>query len=255
MGDYVHLHVHSHYSLLDGLGKLDAMLEHVKGLGMDSLALTDHGVMYGTVEFVKLAEKAGIKPIIGMEGYLAPNGHTQKRGRVDANPRHITLLSQNEAGYKNLIKLSTTAHLQGYYYKPRLDYDLLQKHQEGLIVLSGCLNGDIPRAILENRLDDARKLVEWHLEVFGRDRFFIEVQHHPHIQDQNTVNQALVDLAKEYKVGLVATGDSHYVRPDDAQAHDVLLCVQTGRTVNDKDRMSMLDEDFSIKTPTEVKEA
>ncbi|MDZ4225716.1 MAG: DNA polymerase III subunit alpha [Candidatus Andersenbacteria bacterium] len=255
MSDFTHLHVHSHYSLLDGLGKLDQLLARTKELGMDSLALTDHGVMYGVIEFVKTAQAYNIKPIIGVEAYLAPNGHKQRRGRMDASPRHITLLAQNTAGYKNLIQLTTQAHLHGYYYKPRIDYDLLAKHSEGLIVLSGCLNGDIAKAIVEKRNDDAERLMEWNLEIFGKERFYLEVQHHASIEEQNIANQGLISLAKKFNVHLVATSDVHYVNADDAEAQDVLLCVQTGRTVNEKDRLSMLGENFSLKPPQEIKEA
>ncbi|OGY31526.1 MAG: DNA polymerase III subunit alpha [Candidatus Andersenbacteria bacterium RIFCSPHIGHO2_01_FULL_46_36] len=255
MNDFTHLHTHSHYSLLDGLGKIDALVNRTKELGMNSLAITDHGSMYGVIEFVQTAQAAGIKPIIGMEGYLAPKGHENKRGKVDANPRHISLIATSPVGYKNLIQLSTTAFLKGYYYKPRIDYDLLEKHADGLVVLSGCLNGDIPKAIMENRPDDAKKLIEWHIELFGKDHFYLEVQDHPHIPDQIKLNALLVEYAKKYNVGLVATSDSHYIHPEDAEAQDVLICVQTGRTVQEKDRMCMLDEDFSLKSPQEVKEA
>lgn len=255
MNDFTHLHVHSHYSLLDGLGKIDALVARTKELGMNSLAITDHGSMYGVIEFVQTAQAAGIKPIIGMEGYLAPNGHENKRGKIDASPRHISLIATNPVGYKNLIQLSTTAFLKGYYYKPRIDYDLLEKYSEGLVVLSGCLNGDIPKAVMEKRPDDAKKLIEWHLERLGKDRFYLEVQDHPHIPDQIKLNAQLIELAKKYKVNIVATADTHYIHPEDAEAQDVLICVQTGTTVQEKDRMCMLDEDFSLKSPQEVKEA
>src|SRR3989344_1845185 len=255
MNDFTHLHVHSHYSLLDGLGKIDALVARTKELGMNSLAITDHGAMYAAIEFVQAAQEAGIKPIIGMEGYLAPNGHENKRGKIDANPRHISLIASNNAGYKNLMQLSTKAFLQGYYYKPRIDYALLEEYSDGLIVLSGCLNGDIPKAVMENREEDAKRLMEWHIEHFGKDRFYLEVQDHPNIPDQIKLNAKLIALAKKYNVGLVATADSHYIHPEDAAAQDVLICVQTGRTVDEKDRMCMLDEDFSLKSPQEVKEA
>ncbi|HSX25128.1 MAG TPA: DNA polymerase III subunit alpha [Candidatus Andersenbacteria bacterium] len=230
-------------------------MARTKELGMNSLAITDHGAMYAAIEFVQAAQAAGIKPIIGMEGYLAPKGHENKRGKIDANPRHISLIASNDTGYKNLMQLSTKAFLEGYYYKPRIDYELLEQHSEGLIVLSGCLNGDIPKAIMENRPDDAKKLLEWHIEHFGKDRFYLEVQDHPHIPDQIKLNAGLIELAKKYNVGLVATADSHYIHPEDAEAQDVLICVQTGTTVDEKDRMCMLDEDFSLKSPQEVKEA
>ncbi|MBI3421118.1 MAG: DNA polymerase III subunit alpha [Candidatus Sungbacteria bacterium] len=255
MSDFTHLHIHSHYSLLDGLGKIDDLVTRTKELGMNAIAVTDHGAMYGIIEFIQTANDAGIKPIIGLEAYVAPKGHDNKRGKVDANPRHLTILAQNNQGYKNLIKLSTISHLHGYYYKPRIDYPLLEQYNEGLIVLSGCLNGDISKAIIEKRAEDAAKLVEWHLNLFGRDRFYLEVQHHPNLTEQIHLNEALVKLSKQYKIGLVATADSHYIHPEDAQAQDVLICVQTGKEVQDKDRLCMLGEDFSLKSQEEVKEA
>lgn len=254
MNDFTHLHVHSHYSLLDGLGKIDALVARTKELGMNSIAITDHGAMYGIIEFVQAAQEAGIKPIIGMEGYLAPNGHENKRGKIDANPRHISLIAMNEKGYKNLIQLSTHAFLKGYYYKPRIDYPLLEKYSEGLVVLSGCLNGDISKAIIEKRPDDAKRLLEWHIERFGKDRFYLEVQDHPHIPEQIRLNGELIKYSKQYNIGLVATSDSHYIHPDDAHAQDVLVCVQTGKTVQDTDRLKMTDEDYSLKSPQELKE-
>lgn len=255
MSDFTHLHVHSHYSLLDGLGKIKPLLARAKELGMNAIALTDHGNMYGVVDLIKSAKEIGIKPIIGMEAYLAPNGHQNRRGKIDADPRHLTLLAQNNTGYKNLIKLSTRAHLEGYYYKPRIDYDVLQEHSEGLIVLSGCINSDLSRAILEKRPDDARRIIEWHLEIFGRDRYYFEVQDHPNLFSQKIVNQALIDLGNRHKVGLAATADTHYIHADDATAHDVLICVQTGTTVGETDRLSMLSDDFSLAAPAALKEA
>lgn len=249
MSDFTHLHFHSHYSLLDGLGKIDDVVERAKELGMDSIAITDHGAMYGAIDFYEAATKAGVKPIIGLETYMAPEGHLERKGK----PRHLTLIAQNNVGYKNLIKLTTEAHLHGYYYKPRIDYELLEQHSDGLIVLSGCLNGDLAKAITERRPDDAKKIIEWHLNVFGKDRYYLELQHHPNIKEQGILNDALIDLSKKYKVPIVATCDSHYIRPEDAHAHDVLICVQTGKTVQDSDRMSMVDEDFSMKSPEEVK--
>lgn len=254
MSDFTHLHVHSHYSLLDGLSKVESLVAKAKELGMNSLAITDHGVMYGAIEFFQTAQKAGVKPIIGVEVYVAPKGHTNKRGRIDADPRHLTLLAQNNAGYQHLITLTTQAHLKGFYYKPRIDYELLEQHSEGLVVLSGCINGDIPQAILSRNKDEVARLIEWHVATFGRERFYFEVQHHPTLREQNIINEALFDLSKKYNVGLVATADSHYLLSTDAEAQDVLICVQTGKKVQDKDRLSMLGEDFSLKGPDELKE-
>ncbi len=255
MSDFAHLHVHSHYSLLDGLGKVPAILNKAKEYGMKSIALTDHGVMYGIIEFVRLAKEMNIKPIIGVEAYLAPNGHEKKRGKIDTNPRHVTLLAKDNTGYNNLVELNTKAHLKGYYYKPRIDYGLLEEYNEGLIVLSGCMNGDIPKAIINKKHDDVEKRIKWYLDVFGRDRFYLEVQHHPNINEQVIVNEGLIKLSKKHDLNLVATSDTHYVNPEDAEAQDVLLCVQTGKMVQDKGRMCMLGENFSLKSPEEMKEA
>ena len=255
MNNFTHLHVHSHYSLLDGLGKIDALLKRAKELGMNSIALTDHGAMYGIIELVQTAKKYDIKPIVGMEAYLAPEGSDKKRGKIDSSPRHLTLLAQNNEGYKNLMKLSTEAFLHGYYYKPRIDYDLLKEYSKGLIILSGCMNADIPKAIQEKRDEDVERLVQWHLDVFGRDRFYLEVQNHENIPAQGLLNEKLITLSKKHDIGLVATADVHYIDPEDASAQDVLLCVQTGKTVDDTNRMSMLDEDFSLKSPEMMQEA
>lgn len=252
MPDFTHLHVHSHYSLLDGLGKIEPLLQRAKDLNMSSLALTDHGVMYGVIEFFRTAGKVGIKPIIGVEAYLAPEGNQQKRGKIDSHPRHLTLLARNNIGYKNLVALTTAAHLQGYYYKPRIDYDLLTKHHEGLIILSGCLNSDISKAIVEERSADAERLIEWHLELMGREHFYLEVQHHASIPEQGQLNQALLQYAKKYNLHVVATNDTHYINAEDAQAQDVLLCVQTGKQVSDTNRMNMTSDDYSLKSPQQM---
>lgn len=255
MSDFTHLHVHSHYSLLDGLGKITDLVEQTKELKMDSLAVTDHGVMYGVIDFYKVAKEAGIKPIIGVEAYIAPRGHTKKEGKIDTNPRHITLLASNNAGYQNLIKLTSKAHLDGYYYKPRIDYELLKEHQEGLVVLSGCMNGDIAKAIIAKKTDAVRQLIQWHIEVFGKDRFYLEVQNHPTIKEQGIINDELLKYSKEYGVRVVATCDAHYIHADDAEAQDVLICVQTGKTVQDKDRLCMLGEDYSLQSQEDMKKA
>ena len=254
MADFTHLHVHSHYSLLDGLGKINALVEQVKALGMDAIALTDHGVMYGVIDFYRSAKEAGIKPIIGVEAYVAPKGRLNKRGKIDMNPRHITLLAKNNTGYQNLIQLTSKAHLEGYYYRPRIDYELLQEHQEGLVVLSGCMNSDIAKSIVNKQAEETKRLIEWHMAVFGKDRFFLEVQHHPSLPDQAVINEALLQYGRQYKLPVVATCDSHYIHPDDAEAQDVLVCVQTGKTVQDKDRLCMLGENYSIKSQEELKE-
>lgn len=254
MADFTHLHVHSHYSLLDGLGKIDALIAQVKELGMEAVALTDHGVMYGIIDFYRAAKNAGIKPILGVEAYVAPKGRLNKRGKVDTNPRHLTLLAKNNSGYQNLIQLTSKAHLEGYYYRPRIDYELLQEHQEGLVVLSGCMNSDIAKSIINKQPEETAKLIEWHMEVFGKDRFFLEVQHHPSLAEQAMVNQELLKYGRKYNLPVVATSDSHYIHQDDAEAQDVLVCVQTGKTVQEKDRLCMLGENYSLQSQQALKE-
>lgn len=236
---FIHLHVHTHYSLLDGMGKIPDYLDKAKGLGMPAMAISDHGVMYGAVEFYKEAKKRDIKPIIGCECYIAPRKLTQKEGKLDAKPYHIVLLAQNMAGYKNLLKLVTTAHLDGYYYKPRIDKDLLKQHSEGLIALSACLQGEVSRKIVGGDYEAAKKAALEYEELFGKDHFYLELQDHPKIPEQKTANDGLKKIAKETGIGLVVTNDVHYVNSEDSEAQDVLLCVQTGSLVSDENRMKM----------------
>jgi len=249
---FTHLHVHSHYSLLDGLGKVDELFAATKKQGMDSIALTDHGVLYGAVEWFQRASEFGVKPIIGLEGYISPNRLDQKRARVDARPYHVTLIAKNQIGYQNLIKLVTIAHLKGYYYKPRFDYETLAAHSEGLICLSGCLIAHIPREILSGNTDKAVELVKRYQSIFGKDNFYMEVQHHPTLDNQGVVNKAVVTMARDLKVPLVATNDVHFVNKDDEPYHDILLCVQTGKKVQDKDRMSYIGLETWLKSPQEM---
>lgn len=251
MAEFTHLHVHSHYSLLDGLGKLPDLLSRAQELGMKHLALTDHGALYGLIEFSKMAGECGIHPLLGIEAYLAPEGRL-KRAKDGDKPRHLTLLASNLQGYKNLLVLSTVSHLEGFYYKPRMDYDLLRKHAEGIIALSGCLNGDIPQAIIAGDKERVEELLTQHIDIFGKERFFLELQHHPSLPEQQKVNDALVRYARKYGLPLVATGDVHYVHEHDAEAQDVLLCVQTGSVVTDTDRMCMLGENYSLHSPEQM---
>ena len=190
---FTHLHVHSHYSLLDGLPKIDELVDYVKKLGMEAVALTDHGNIYGAVEFYQKAKKAGIKPIIGTELYLAPNRMTDKRPKIDDKSYHILILVKNETGYKNLVKLITKANLEGFYYKPRIDEELLFKHSEGLIVSTACVQGKIPRLIISGRIEEAKKTALKYKEVFGKDNFYLELQYHPAIPEQDIVNKHFVD--------------------------------------------------------------
>ncbi len=242
---YVPLHVHSHYSLLDGLTKIDDLVSKAKEQGMPAIALTDHGVMHGAIEFYQKCKKAGVKPIIGVEAYIVNNRLV--KDKADERRYHLVLLAKNYQGYKNLIKLTTKAHLEGFYYKPRIDWEILKEYSEGLIGLSACLAGEIPRAIIAG-YEDAKiyEIIQKYQAVLGQENFYLEVQSHPNIPDQKTVNNKIFDLAKKYNINVVATNDSHYLNSEDAEAHDILICLQTKKTLNDKDRMSYLGEDFSL---------
>ncbi len=253
---FTHLHCHSHYSLLDGLSKIDPLVERVKELGMDSLALTDHGVMYGAVEFYNKCKDLKIKPIIGLEAYIAPRGMEDKDGRSDADYFHLTLLAQNEIGYKNLIQLTTAGHLQGFYYKPRVDLEFLAGHAEGLICLSGCMRGEIARAVMNKSEQEAQNVLEKYLTIFSSSRLFIEIQRNSRNSDpkEEELNNKLIALAKKNSLPLVATADCHYIYPEDVEAQDVMVCIGTGRTVGDTDRLDMRAYDLSLKSPEKMEE-
>ncbi|MDD4989989.1 MAG: DNA polymerase III subunit alpha [Candidatus Pacebacteria bacterium] len=250
---FTHLHVHSHYSLLDGLPKIDALLKYVKELEMDSVALTDHGVLYGAVEFYKKAKAMGIKPIIGCEFYIAPEGMLNKRPNIDDKRHHLILLAKNEAGYKNLVKLITKAHLEGYYYKPRIDDELLAKHTNGLVALSACLQGQIPKAIFNNKPQEAKEAALKYQQIFGEGNFYLEIQEHQNIKEQIKANDGLIELSKTLGIPLVATNDCHYLRKDDSEAQDVLMQINTGAKSDDPERLTMIGDDFSMKSPEGMK--
>ncbi|MBU3918821.1 DNA polymerase III subunit alpha [Patescibacteria group bacterium] len=249
---FTHLHVHSQYSLLDGLPKIDELLKYVKENDMDSVALTDHGVLYGAVEFYKKAKKAGVKPIIGCEFYTAFEKMSQKRPNIDNKRYHLILLAKNEEGYKNLVKLVTKAHLDGFYYKPRIDEELLFQHSKGLICSTACLQGKIPRLIISNKLDQAEKTALKYKEVFGKDNFYLELQKHSNIPEQEKVNDFLIKLSKKHNIPLIATNDVHYLKPEDAEAQDILMLINTGASPNNPERLTMLEDDFSLKTPKQM---
>ena len=251
---FTHLHVHTHYSLLDGLPKIDELLNYVQESGMDSVAITDHGVIYGAVEFFKKAKAKGVKPIIGCEVYMALESMTQMRPNIDSARYHLILLVKNEQGYQNLVKLVTRAHLEGFYYRPRIDEELLQKYSEGLIGLSACIQGKIPRLILANETEKAEELALKYQAIFGKDNFYLELQRHYHIPEQERVNNALIAISKKTGIPLVATNDSHYLRPDDAEAQDILMLINTGSDPKDPERLSMRMDDFSLKTPAKMEE-
>ena len=248
---FAHLHVHTEYSLLDGASRVKELIRRTKELGMDSVAITDHGVMYGAVRFYKEAKAQGIHPVIGCEVYLAP-GIRQERAEVDGTRYyHLILLAENETGYRNLVELISLANIEGYYYKPRIDKELLRQYHEGVIALSACVAGEIPQAILRGNNERAEALIAEYVEIFGQDNFFLEIQDHG-LPEEKTVNRALRELAKKYDIGLVATNDVHYVHADDSEFHDILLCVQTGRTINDPDRMRFSGPDYYLKSEEEM---
>ncbi len=253
---FTHLHCHSHYSLLDGLSKIDPLVERAKELGMEALAITDHGTMYGTIEFYNKCREQKIKPIIGLEAYISPRGMADKEGKTDSDYFHLTLLAQNEIGYKNLIQITTAGHLEGFYYKPRIDTDFLAQHSEGLICLSGCQRGEIARAVMNRPQSEAQVVLEKYLAIFTRDRLFIEIQRNSRASDpkEEELNNKLINLAKANSLPVVATADCHYIYPEDFEAQDLLVCIGTGRTVNDTDRLDMRAYDLSLKSPERMME-
>ena len=248
---FVPLHVHTHYSLLDGLAKVEDIVQKAKNDGMTAVAITDHGVMYGVIDFYKKCRSAGIKPIIGVEAYIVND--RKRKERSEEERFHMILLAENNEGYKNLIKLTSIAHLEGFYYKPRIDWEVLKKHSAGLICLSACLQGEVPRSILKGFSDEQLKVVvEKYQNVFGVNNFFLEVQHNPNIPEQKIINNKMFEIGKAWNIPIVCTNDSHYLNSEDAEAHDILLCLQTKRTKNEKNRMSMLGEDFSFMTQQQM---
>jgi DNA polymerase-3 subunit alpha len=249
---FAHLHVHSHYSLLDGMSKIDELLDLTKKMGLDALALTDHGVLYGAIEFYTKAKERGIKPIIGCEVYLAPRSRNDKVAKVDAKFYHLILLIKNQTGYHNLIKLVTISELEGFYYKPRVDKETLRKYSEGLIALSGCLRGEIPQALLAKNFAKAKELVKEYQDIFGKENFYLELQDHPELEEQNKANEALLKLSEETKAPAVVTCDSHYPLKEDKRVHEVLLAVQTGSDAESEDRLTMVHADLHLKEPKEV---
>jgi DNA polymerase-3 subunit alpha len=248
---FVHLHVHTEYSLLDGAGKVKKAAARAAELGMPSLAITDHGVMYGVIDFYKAAKNNGIKPIIGCEVYVAPRGRFDRDPRKDSKQHHLVLLARTNEGYKNLMELVSRGFSEGFYYKPRVDHELLSRYNRGLIALSACIAGEIPMALLENRDEDARRVLSFYQETFGKENFFLELQDHG-LVEQKTVNPLLLDLARDTGTPLVVTNDLHYIAREDAQPHDVLLCIQTGKTLNAENRMRFSTEEFYLKDAEEM---
>lgn len=247
---FIHLHTHSHYSLLDGLSRIEDIIDKCIDFGMDAVALTDHGNLYGAIEFYKACKEKGIKPIIGCEFYIASGSYTSKVPKVDQKRYHLTVLAKNITGYHNLIQLVSKSWLEGFYYKPRIDLEILTKYSEGLICLSGCLNSQISKTILANKTDEAEKLISRMQDIFGKNNFYLELQPHPNIPEQQIVNKTLVNFSKSLKIPVVLTYDSHYIKPIHKTAQDVLIAIQTNET-DPEERLSMKKEDFSF--PDEAK--
>ena len=249
--DFVHLHVHTQYSLLDGAIRIDDMLRRASDFGMHSVATTDHGTMFGAVEFFDKATKAGIKPIIGIETYIAPRSRFDKTPMDNKGLSHLILLAENQTGYRNLCKLASAAQLEGFYYKPRIDKELLKAHNQGLIAMSACLNGEIPRRIRDGTMDIADAAAREYQKIFGERNFFLEVQNNG-IDIQDDVNQALLDMSQRLSIPLAASNDCHYLEREDVRAHDVLLCIQTGKTIHDNDRLKFRTDQLYFKSKAEM---
>ena len=255
MSDFVHLHCHSEFSLLDGLSQIEHLVARAKEMGFDALALTDHGVMYGAIKFYLTCQKAGIKPIIGMEAYMAARSRFDKQPGLDRDQYHLLLLAKNLEGYRNLMKLTSIAHLEGFYYKPRIDMELLRTHSSGLIATSACLNGEIPHLLATDQDEAAERKAREFAEIFGEGHFYIELQKHPNIPQIDIVNKKLVSLARRLGLPLVATNDAHYLSAQDAEAHEILLCIGTQRSILEKNRpLSMINSpDFYLRSEQEMK--
>jgi DNA polymerase-3 subunit alpha len=249
--DFVHLHVHTQYSLLDGAIRIDDLLQRVAQFGMHSVATTDHGTMFGAIEFYEKATKAGIKPIIGIETYVAPRTRFDKTPIDNRDLCHLILLAENQEGYRNLCKLASVAQLEGFYYKPRIDKQILREHSKGLIAMTACLHGEIPRRIQDSKMAIADAAAREYLEIFGENRFYLEVQNNG-IEIQDRVNEALLDMSQRLSIPLVASNDCHYLDRDDVRAHDVLLCIQTGKTIHDTNRLQFRTDQLYLKSKEEM---
>ena len=248
---FTHLHLHTEYSLLDGLSRIRPLVQRARDLGMEALAITDHGGMYGVVEFYSACREVGIKPILGCELYVAPGSRLDKTPG-DKNPYHLTVLARNNTGYRNLIQLVTSAHLEGFYYRPRVDRELLENHREGLVVLSGCPSAQVPRLLLDGRQEEAREAARWYQRTF--DDFYLEVQRHGNLPELDQLNPALLELGQELGIPLVATNDLHYIHQQDAPFQDILVCIHTNTNVQDEKRLKMSDDSYYLKSPQEMAE-
>ncbi|KKS04972.1 MAG: polymerase III DnaE protein, partial [Candidatus Woesebacteria bacterium GW2011_GWE1_41_24] len=271
MSKFAHLHVHTEYSLLDGLSKIPKLITHIKDNSMDAVAITDHGVMYGSVEFYKEALKQGVKPIIGMEGYITPGKLTDRPARGQVKNHHIILLAKNLEGYQNLMKISSIAHLDGYYYRPRMDRELLAKYSKGIICTSACPMGEVGQTLLGGSYGDAKKVASWYMDTF-KDDYYLEIQRHEfekwidkatnqeiktHLtemkNDESKWNEGVIKLSRDLGIPLIATNDAHYIKPEDAIAQDALVCISTGKTMGDTKRMRYIDAPtFYVRSPEEM---
>ena len=248
---FVHLHVHTHYSILDGFSKIDKLVERTKELDMPAVAITDHGTMFGVIDFFQKAIKHGVKPIIGVESYLSARRMVEKDVQFDKRSSHIILLAENQTGYQNLLKITSASQLEGFYYHPRIDKEFLAAHSEGIIASSACLQGEIPQAIVQRGTDSAVSAMEWYFDVFGRDRFFLELQRHD-IPDLEETNKQLIEIGKRFNARFIATNDVHYVEKKDARLQDILLAIQTGALVADQNRMRMNNDSYYLRSPQEM---
>jgi DNA polymerase-3 subunit alpha len=248
---FAHLHVHTEYSLLDGFSNIKKLVNRVKEMDMPAVAITDHGTMFGVIDFYKAAKDAGIKPIIGLEAYMAARGMQDRDSKLDRSSYHLLLLAENETGYKNLLKIASAAQLEGFYYYPRIDHEFLASHSEGLICTSGCMSAEIPRALLDDAPEEAVRRMNWYYDVFGKDRFFVELQQH-NIKEITDLNRRLVEMGARYSARYIATNDVHYINPEDARLQDILLAIQTQTVLSDPNRMRMTDDSYYLRPPEEM---
>ena len=253
MSDFVHLHVHTQYSILDGFSHIPKLVKRAKELNMPALGITDHGVLYGVIDFYNAAKKEGIKPIIGIETYMAARGMKDKDSYLDRSSTHLLLLAENQTGYQNLLKIASASQIDGFYYRPRIDHEFLAAHAEGLICTSGCMSGEVPRALLQDNPEEAKRKLDWYYQVFGPDNYFIELQCHE-IPELDTLNRQLIELGGRYQSKFLATNDVHYINPEDARLQDIMLCVQTGSLVSDPNRMRMTDPSYYLRSSQEMTE-
>ena len=247
---FTHLHIHTEYSMLDGISRIPDLVYQTKELGMESLAITDHGTLYGAVDFYSECKEAGIKPIIGCEVYVAHSSRSDRSGS-ERSPNHLVLLAKNNTGYRNLMQLVTLAHLEGFHYRPRIDKELLAQYGDGLICLSGCASAEVPRLIADGNMAEAHRTALWYKEVFG-DGYFLELQRHEDVPQLPEINNGLVSMSRELGLPLVVTNDAHYVRQHESPLQDVYICIQTNTTVHDEKRLRMEDDSYYVKSPQEM---